>query len=505
MNLFLSTISRKLAANNRQFIIKPDGMIITYAQMNALSAQLANTLNHLGVQKGDRVMMYTEKSPEALIVYIACLRAGFVFVPINPAYTKNEFKYFIQDAQPKVIITDIDKEHSVQSILGKMDIHTETLGYDGVSGTLLEKAKKESINFKNVECKDDDIATIVYTSGTTGRSKGAMITYKNMHSNAKALCEKWNFSQSDVLLHALPIFHVHGLFMATNTTLVAGSAMIFLQKFDVDEVIKYISNATVMMGVPTFYTLLLQDDRLGPDLVKNVRLFISGSAPLLPETHREWFEKTGHMILERYGMTETGMITSNPYEGDRVPGTVGFPLPDVSVRVVDQLTGRSLSQGEIGLIEVKGPNVFLGYWQMPEKTAEEFRNDGYFITGDLGFINQNGYIHIVGRQKDLIITCGLNVYPKEVEGRLNKIPDVSESAVIGVPHHDFGEGVAAVVVTKSVALSEEDILVELKKDLAQYKIPLKIILTDDLPKNAMGKVQKNLLRSKYNNIFSTNV
>jgi len=503
MNFFTSIKNKVSLADS--FIIRPDRSIITYGHMSDLSGQFATFLNRLGINRGDRLMMYANKSPEALIAYVACLRAGIIFVPINPAYTKAELEYFIQNAQPKAIVVDANNEVSVRSIINQIGASVQILCIDKNYESLLRETQKITTSFEEVACEDETIAAIVYTSGTTGRSKDAMITHGNLRSNAETLRDIWRFSQKDVLLHALPIVHAHGLFVATNVTLVAGSSMIFISNFDVDEVIKHISDATVMMGVPTFYTLLLQDDRLVPDLVKHVRLFISGSAPLLPETHREWFEKTGHMILDRYGMTETGVITSNPYEGERVPGTVGLPLPGISVRIVDQSTGDPLSQGEIGLIEVKGPNVFRGYWQMPEKTGEEFRSDGFFITGDLGFIDQKDYVHIVGRQKDLIITCGLNVYPKEIEERLNKIRGVAESAVIGVPHHDFGEGVVAVVATKSTALSEKDLSAELKNDLAQYKMPLKIILTDALPKNTVGKVQKSLLRSTYNNIFSTKI
>ena len=498
---FLTQYKKNLVLDNN-FIIQPDGSVITYAQMNALSAQFANVLIDQGVQKGDRVMMYAEKSVEALIVYIACLRTGFVFIPINPAHTKGELEYFIKDSGPKVIIIDSGKEELVRSAIWKFDLSVETLGIDGNSGTFLDKAKKKSDYFKDIKCEDHDLAAIVYTSGTTGKSKGAMITHRNLCSNTKALCRAWEFSQSDILLHALPIFHVHGLFFATNVTLAAGSSMIFLSKFDVNEVIKNISKATVMMGVPTYYTLLMQDERLIPNLVKHFRLFVSGSAPLLPETHEAWFKRTGHRILERYGMTEAGVITSNPYKGDRIPGTVGFPLASVSVRITDQSGGGKLPVGEIGLVEVKGPNVFKGYWQTAKKTEAVFRTDGFFVTGDLGFIDQKGYLHIVGRQKDLIITCGLNVYPKEIEEQLNSIPGIVESAVVGVPHHDFGEGVVAIIVTKQgVDLSEHDLLAQLKKDLTQYKLPLKIIFTDALPKNAMGKVQKSILRSMYNNIF----
>lgn len=499
---FFTAIKKNMAPDNR-FIIKPDGTAVTYAQIDNLSAQFAYVLGKSGVVKGDRVMMYAEKSPEALIVYIACLRAGFVFIPVNPAYTKSELEYFISDARPRVIVVNTGNEKGIRVIADPFDIVVETLGNDGENVSLPEKALTASTSFDDVKCEDDDLAAIVYTSGTTGRCKGAMITHKNLRSNAEVLRRTWKFSQSDVLLHALPIFHAHGLFVATNVTLVAGSSMIFLPSFDVNVVINYLPHATVMMGVPTFYTLLLQDARLTHELTKYMRLFISGSAPLLAETHREWLERTGHAISERYGMTETGLIASNPYDGERVPGTVGFPLPGITLRIVDQSTGHPLPNGEVGLIEVKGPNVFKGYWQMPQKTKEEFRENGFFVTGDLGFIDQNGYIHIVGRQKDLIITCGLNVYPKEVEEKINKIPGVAESAVIGVPHHEFGEGVVGIVVSKKEAmLSEKIILTKLKKELAQYKIPLKLIFTDVLPGNTTGKVQKSVLRSSYSNLFS---
>ena len=498
---FLTKYKKNLVSDDN-FIIRADGSVITYAKMNALSAQFANALVSKGVRKGDRIIMYTEKSAEALIVYIACLRAGFGLIPINPASTASEFEYFIQDSRPKIVIAGIEKEKMVRSRIGKLNIPIETLGIDGNSGTFLEKAKKEPSSFKDVECKDDDLAVIIYTSGTTGNPKGAMITHGNLCSNVEALYKSWKFYKSDVLLHVLPIFHVHGLLVATNVTLVAGSSMIFLPKFDVNEVIKYIPNATVMMGIPTYYTLLLQDKRLTPDLVKHVRLFISGSAPLLPETHNEWFKRTGHLILERYGMTETGMIASNPYNGERIPGTVGSPLPGISLRITDQHKGYILPAGEIGIIEVKGPNVFKGYWQAPEKTKAAFRSDGFFITGDLGFIDQEGDLHIVGRQKDLIITAGLNVYPKEVEEQINKILGVIESAVIGVPHPDFGEGIVAIVAKEqNVNLSEQGLLNNLKGELAPYKLPLKIIFTDALPRNTMGKVQKSVLRSTYNNLF----
>lgn len=501
-NLF-SLIMEKNRDRQKVFIFKDDDISITYGQVSDLAAKFANTLVNLGVERGDRVLVYAEKSVENMIVYLACLRAGFIYLPINPAYTQTELEYFIEDSLPKVIICSPNKADIVQIIGEKFKVSAvETLGTDGKTGSFLEKAGKSSMDFADVICTKDDIAAIVYTSGTTGRSKGAMITHGNLYSNAMALCETWKFSQDDVLLHALPIFHVHGLFVATNVALVSGSSMIFLPAFDVDEIINHLSGATVMMGVPTFYTLLLQNTRLTRELVGHMRLFISGSAPLLAEIHRQWSERTGHQILERYGMTETGMIASNPYEEERVPGTVGFPLVGISLRITDQSSGNLLPDGEIGLIEVKGPNVFKGYWHMPEKTREDFREDNFFITGDLGFIDERGYLHIVGRQKDMIITCGLNVYPKEIEEKINGIAGVVESAIVGVPHKEFGEGVIGVVVIKkNVNLSEKEILIELKKELAQYKVPLKIIFVDMIPRNTMGKVQKSILRSSYNNLF----
>ncbi|MBU6214352.1 AMP-binding protein [Patescibacteria group bacterium] len=500
MNFFTS--ARRNREPAASFVVESTGSVFTYSHLDALSAQFVNTLVKLGVRKGDRVMVCAEKSLEALVVYIACLRAGFIFVPINPAYTKAELEYFITDARPAIIIVDPDKKKDIHSIPRALNMLIETLGVDGRTGSFLEKVREMPAKFNDVECDDDDLAAIVYTSGTTGRSKGAMISHNNLRSNAEALCQSWRFSNSDVLLHALPIFHVHGLFVATNVTLTAGSSMIFLPSFEVNEVISHLPRATVMMGVPTFYTLLLQDGRLTRDLVEHTRLFISGSAPLLVETHREWLERTGHEILERYGMTEAGMITSNPYNGERVPGAVGFPLPGIILRIVDQNTKELLANGQVGSIEIKGPNVFKGYWQMPEKTKDEFREDGFFVTGDLGFIDDKEYVHVIGRQKDLIITCGLNVYPKEIEENLNKILGITESAVIGVPHHEFGEGVVGVVVSKKHNLSEEQILVELKKNLAPYKIPLKIFLVDVLPRNIMGKVQKSALRASYSNLFT---
>jgi malonyl-CoA/methylmalonyl-CoA synthetase len=349
---------------------------------------------------------------------------------------------------------------------------------------------------------NDDLAAILYTSGTTGRSKGAMLSHDNLASNSLTLVDYWRFTDKDVLIHALPIYHTHGLFVASNVTLFARASMIFLPKLDPELIIKLMPRSTVLMGVPTFYTRLLQSPNLTKETTSHMRLFISGSAPLLADTHREWSARTGHAVLERYGMTETNMNTSNPYDGERVPGAVGFPLPGVSARVVDPETGKQLAADEIGMIEVKGPNVFKGYWRMPEKTKSEFRDDGFFITGDLGKIDAKGYVHIVGRGKDLVISGGFNVYPKEIESEIDAIDGVVESAVIGLPHADFGEGVTAVVVPqKGAKLDEAAILHALDGRLAKFKMPKRVLFEDDLPRNTMGKVQKNVLRDKYKTLY----
>ncbi|MHC3941212.1 Long-chain-fatty-acid--CoA ligase [Paenochrobactrum sp. BZR 201-1] len=377
----------------------------------------------------------------------------------------------------------------------------ESLGDHG-DGTLMEKAFKASAAFIDVVCNADDLAAILYTSGTTGRSKGAMLSHNNLLSNALTLRDYWQFTSADRLIHALPIFHTHGLFVATNCVLVSGASMFLLPKFDPDAIIVRLSQATVLMGVPTFYVRLAQDERVNRPSTVSMRLFISGSAPLLAETHEKFREKTGHAILERYGMTETNMNTSNPYNGERIAGTVGFPLPDVEIRVMDMETGAPLPNGQTGMLEVRGPNVFKGYWNMPEKTKEELRDNGFFITGDLGLIDDKGYVHIVGRGKDLVISGGYNIYPKEVEGEIDLIDGVVESAVIGVPHQDFGEGVTAIVVPqKDAHLNEDDMIASLTEKLARYKLPKRIIFVEELPRNTMGKVQKNILREIYHHIY----
>ena len=480
----------------RAFITTSDGRVLSYGGLLALSARLAHALVSFGVKPGDRVAVQVDKSPETIALYLACLRAGAVYLPLNTAYTRAEIEYFVGDAEPALFVCAPGKENMVSGVA------VATLATDGKSGTLLERAVSQPETFDDVARGRDDLAAILYTSGTTGRSKGAMLSHGNLASNGEALAGEWRYSDQDVLLHALPIYHTHGLFVAANVTLMAGASMLFLPRLDADEMFRLMPQATVMMGVPTFYTRLLADARLTHDAVKHMRLFVSGSAPLLAETHRDWNARTGHAILERYGMTETNMNTSNPYDGPRVPGTVGRPLPGVEVRITDPASGKILPKGEIGMIEVKGPNVFSGYWRMPEKTRAEFTADGYFITGDLGVIDASGYVSIVGRGKDLVISGGFNVYPKEVEEEIDALPGVVESAVIGVAHPDFGEGVTAVVVKKKdAALGEKDVQAALKERLAAYKLPKRVLFVDDLPRNAMGKVQKALLRDTYKDLY----
>jgi|SRR5215217_57405 len=484
-------------ASDAPFLERLDGRVDSYADLQAHTARLANTLVALGVRPGDRVAVQVEKTPENLYLYLATIRAGAVFLPLNTAYTIRELDYFIGDAGPKLIVCDPAVLEDVEGLVDPIDARLVTLDANG-QGELTDIAATRSTTFATVPREAGDLAAICYTSGTTGRSKGAMLTHGNLASNAATLVALWRFTAADILIHALPIYHVHGLFVATNVMLMAGGSMIFRSKFDAAEALGLFPRATALMGVPTFYTRLLAQSDLTPEATAGMRLFISGSAPLLADVHVDWSARTGKAILERYGMTETGMNTSNPYDGDRVAGTVGFPLPDVALRIADPDTGASLAQGEIGMIEVKGPNVFAGYWNMPEKTAAEFRADGFFITGDLGKLDDRGYVHIVGRGKDLIISGGFNVYPKEVEEELDALPGVVESAVIGLPHPDLGEGVTAVVATSGKgAFSEDAVIAALKDRLARFKQPKRVIFVADLPRNAMGKVQKALLRETY--------
>lgn len=506
-NHLFDLVKARMPAPTAPFAILDDGRTYTYADMLAVSSRFANALVALGVKPGDRVAVQVEKSVEALMLYLGTVRAGAIFLPLNTAYTPAEIEYFLGDAEPAVFVCDPAKAEGLRPFADKAGARLETLGVwrspDVSAGTLSDRALVAPAEFADVARGPDDLAAILYTSGTTGRSKGAMLSHDNLASNALALVDYWRFGKDDVLLHALPIFHTHGLFVATNCVLFSGAAMILLPKFDPEQIFNYLPRATCMMGVPTFYVRLLQDIRLTKEATKHMRLFVSGSAPLLAETHREWRERTGHAILERYGMTETNMNTSNPYDGERVAGTVGFPLPGVSARVTDPETGKELARDEIGMIEVRGPNVFKGYWRNPEKTAAEFRGDGFFITGDLGKIDPAGYVHIVGRGKDLIITGGYNVYPKEVEAEIDEMPGVIESAVIGCPHPDFGEGVTAVVVARTGAdITAAGIAKALEQRLAKFKLPKQVFIVADLPRNTMGKVQKNLLREQYKDIYA---
>jgi malonyl-CoA/methylmalonyl-CoA synthetase len=479
----------------------PDGRVYTYGDINRLSARIAHRLRGQGVVKGDRIAAQVEKSPEAVCLYLACLRAGAAYLPLNTGYTKAELDYFFGDARPRVIVSDPAAAAELQALAGASEAAVLTLGIAG-DGTLLEGLEALPPTFETVPCSADDLAALLYTSGTTGRSKGAMLTHGNLASNALALREAWGFRDTDVLLHALPIYHTHGLFVAVNTTLLAGTRMLFFPRFEPGEVIAALPRATVMMGVPTYYVRLLAREDFTRDTCAGMRLFISGSAPLLEETFLSFEIRTGHHILERYGMTETGMNTSNPLNGERRAGTVGLPLPRVEARIAGE-GGEILPVGETGVLEVRGPNVFKGYWQMPEKTREEFRDDGFFITGDVAKIDAEGYVTIVGRSKDLIISGGLNVYPKEVESVIDRLPGVIESAVVGLPHPDFGEGVAAVIVREPAAtLAEADVIAATKAELAGFKVPKKVVFVDGLPRNSMGKVQKNLLRDAYRETFN---
>ena len=487
-----------------------EGLRYSWQDLDRATAMMANLLQSLDLPEGSRVAVQVEKSVEALMLYLATLRAGYVFLPLNTAYQSAEIEYFIGNAEPAVVVCSGANFGWVSKIAFKAGTqHVFTLN-DDRTGSLLERAAHHSDQHQTVARQADDLAAILYTSGTTGRSKGAMLTHGNMLSNALTLKDYWGWKKGDVLIHALPIFHVHGLFVAIHGALINGSKMIWMAKFDPKRVIARMKEATVFMGVPTLYVRMLAEPALDKTAVKNMRLFIAGSAPLLIETFTEWQERTGHTILERYGMSETAMLTSNPYAADkryakqteRRGGTVGFPLPGVRLRVRGD-DGQEMPVGEIGGIQVQGPNVFKGYWRMPEKTAEEFTADGYFKTGDVGKVDERGYVTIVGRSKDLIISGGYNVYPAEIEGYINEMKGVAESAVVGVPHPDFGEVGVAVVIAKSGAVVQPEIvLAELKAKLANFKIPKRCFVVAELPRNTMGKVQKNLLRDQHKNLFS---
>ena len=500
-NLLYDTLFGRHAGKTTPFLHLPDGTTLTHDAFLRMAARYAHAMTALGLVAGDRLAAQIEKSPEALAVYAACAQTGVIFLPLNTGYTASELDYFIGNSGAKLVLATDRAAAALTPIAAAYSATLRTLNPDG-TGSFPELAKTQPEAFETVSRAPDDLAAFLYTSGTTGRSKGAMLTQKNLVSNAQTLADYWRFTDADVLLHALPIFHTHGLFVASNVTLIAGGAMIFLPKLDMDQMIAFMPQATTMMGVPTFYTRLLDDDRFTAELTAHMRLFVSGSAPLLAETHVRFEERTGHRILERYGMTETNMNTSNPYDGERRAGTVGFPLPGVELKITDPATGHTVPTGEIGQIEVRGPNVFKGYWQMPEKTAEELRADGFFITGDLGLIDADGYVTIVGRNKDLIISGGYNIYPKEIELILDDQPGVLESAVIGVPHPDFGESVVGLLVAEPDAtLSTEAVMAALGEQLARFKQPKMLIVMSEFPRNTMGKLQKNILREQFADTF----
>jgi malonyl-CoA/methylmalonyl-CoA synthetase len=482
-----------------------NGLIYSWRDLDRATAMIANLLAGLKLPEGSRIAVQVEKSVEAMMLYLATLRAGYVFLPLNTAYQSAEIEYFIGNAEPAVVVCTGKNFGWVSKIAFKAGTHHVYTLNDDRTGSLLDRAAHCSDRHTIAQKAGDDLAAILYTSGTTGRSKGAELTHGNLLSNAQVLKDYWGWKPGDVLIHALPIFHVHGLFVALHGALLNGSKMIWFGKFDPRKVIERMHDATVFMGVPTLYTRMLAEPSLNRAAARNMRLFVSGSAPLLIETFSEWKERTGHTILERYGMSETIMLTSNPYDakdGERRGGTVGFPLPGVGVRVRND-EGGEVPAGEIGNIEVKGPNVFKGYWRMPEKTKEEFTADGWFKTGDVGKIDALGYVTIVGRSKDLIISGGYNVYPAEIEGYINDMPGVAESALVGVPHPDFGEvGVAVVIPKPGARLDGETIVAGLKSQLANFKIPKRCFVVDELPRNTMGKVQKNLLREKHKQLFS---
>ena len=489
-----------MRGSRRPFLHLPDDAVVTYDAFLARAARFAHALDACGLGPGDRLAMQVAKSADALALVAASIRAGVVFLPLNTAYTVEELRYFVEDSGARLLVCDPARADALRAVTDPLGARLETMDGAG-GGTLAALAAGRPGSPPTAERGEDDLAALLYTSGTTGRSKGAMLTQRNLLSNALTLVEHWRFTEGDVLLHALPIFHTHGLFVATNVALAAGGSMILLQRFDADAVIDALPRATAMMGVPTFYTRLLDDPRLDRDLVAGMRVFVSGSAPLLAETHRAWAARTGHRILERYGMTETNMNTSNPYDGERRPGTVGFALPGVELRVTEG--DAAVAAGAIGEVEVRGPNVCAGYWNMPDKTAEALRPDGFFRTGDLGRVDADGYLQIVGRDKDLVISGGYNVYPKEVELVLDAQPGVLESAVVGVPHPDLGEAALAVLVPEPGATPDlAAIEAAVAAALARYKHPRRYVLADALPRNTMGKVQKNVLRERHAGTFA---
>ena len=488
--------------DNNKIFLQTEEKQVSYENFTILTNKIANILVSQGLNPGDRVAAQVEKSVTQLALYAATIKAGGVYLPLNTAYTPHELNYFISNARPKIIVTAKDTVGELEKLFSSAQAIFLTLNADG-TGSLGDKLNIAEANFKAASRSEQDLAVIMYTSGTTGKSKGAKLTHQNLASNCEVLEKSWEFSPNDVLLHMLPTYHTHGLLVACNLLAMVGGSMIFLPKFNVENALKWIPKATSMMGVPTYYTRLLDSPKFNKNLSKNIRLFISGSAPLSADTHKMFKKRTGLSILERYGMTETNMSTSNPYRGKRIAGTIGKPLPGVEVRITDRVTGKVLPNDNIGVIEQRGENVFSGYWEMPEKTRESFTPDNFFITGDLAKRDKNGYITLVGRDSDMIISGGLNVYPKEVENHIDQIHEVRESAVIGVPHPDLGEGVVAVVDLKEKLIDQKKIEDILKPKLAKFKQPKYYIFVEELPRNAMGKIQKASLREQFKELFKS--
>ena len=502
-NLFELYQSRFPADRSLPFIETGGGRTYSYAEAEQASGRLARLLGGLGVEPGDRLAVQVEKSPEAVFLHLASLRLGAVYLPLNSAYRAAEVKFFLTDGEPKVLVCRPEDEAERGALARASGVaHVLTLDAEG-QGSLAEGSRGLDADHPTAKTEPDDTAALLYTSGTTGRPKGAMLSHHNLAANLKTLHRAWGWRPEDVLLHALPLFHTHGLFVALGCVLLKGTRMLFLPRFDADQAVRLLPRASVFMGVPTHYQRLLAHPGLTRDACRGMRLFVSGSAPLLEETFHAFKERTGHTILERCGMTETGMNMSNPLHGERVAGTVGPPLPGVEARITDA-EGRTLPAGENGMLEVRGPNVFKGYWRQAEKTAAEFRGDGFFITGDLARIDERGYVSIVGRARDMIISGGYNVYPKEVETVIEAVDGVAESAVVGLAHPDFGEAVVAVVRRREErgGPSEGEIIAAVKKDLANYKVPKRVFFAEELPRNTMGKVQKNVLRERFEGTFS---
>jgi malonyl-CoA/methylmalonyl-CoA synthetase len=500
-NLFSTFAWDGPAGRERPLLTTQTGTTYSYADAWRESARIANYLTATGLQPGDRITVQAPKSPRAVWLYLACLRAGFIYHPLNDAYQPAELEFFIDDAEPGTVVCDPHRVDIFAGLVAGRDCRLLTMDEAG-DGSLADGAAGAADEFRTLDCERDTVAVLLYSSGTTGQPKGAMLTHGNLAANTAALVGVWGFSADDRLLHALPIYHAHGLFVGLGCVMMSGCEMTFLPKFDVHEVIRCLPGTTVMMGIPTFYSRLLTESDFGPESCRSIRLFISGSAPLPAEMHARFQQRSGHAILERYGMTETSMLSSNPLDGERRPGTVGTPLPGVTIRIVDE-TGLPVESGEVGEIQVSGPNVFKGYWRLEERTAAEFTPDGFFRTGDQGAFSHDGYLTIMGRNKDMIISGGLNVYPREVEQAIDRLDGVIESAVIGIPHADFGEAVIAVVaVEPGFETAEQDMIATLRERLASFKSPKRLFFVPQLPRNTMGKVQKNTLRQQYEQALS---